>query len=109
MDANLWATYLGDSSGTWRVQFCQSADVNLDLHHNLGLTADIHHFGAAGPQFPELWGTQVFVNWKASPALVFSAGVDLGLNRNTPRCTYIAGLVFLVGGRHSPEGTSARP
>lgn len=104
MDANIWGNHLEDTAGVWRLQFCQSADLNWEFAKNLSFTAELHHFGPAGPQFRDVWATQAIFTYKIAPSVALSAGMEFGLNQDAPRNTFMTGIVFLFGGsRHGSK------
>lgn len=98
VDFNLFATDIGDSDGTRRIQMNESVTFSVPITSSLSYSAEIYHFGWGGESNPPITSTMHAFSYSVSPALNISAGIDMGLSQAAPIRTYIFGVVFYVGG-----------
>ena len=96
LDFNLWLSSVGADDGSRRLLVSESAALTVPISDNLSYQGEVYHYGGNGP-VESVVSTLHGLRWNVSRSVSLAVAVDVGLNANAPRISYIVGGAFHFG------------
>lgn len=107
LDANVWLSSLGVDGGPRRLTVSESACVSVPVTDKMTYQGEVYRLGGNGP-IGSIVSTLHGVSFEVSRSLSLGVAVDFGLNANAPRCNFVLGGAFFIGGGGAKNTSAPR-